>query len=643
VRLLQQAGEQHRAGQLSRADQLCSEVLQLSPASAEAMHLRGVIAGQQGDYELAVKWMRRAIRMSPQLVQAYNNLGLFLQPLARRQEAEHSFREALRRSPQYAEVHNNLANLLLASGRAEDAITHYRQAALLQPRYADAHFNLGLALQKTGEVRGASESLRKAVALRPGWAAARQALAVAEYALGDVDAAQISFQKALAIEPRLPEAHNGLGNVCFAQGRLAEALAFYDDAIRLDPDCVEAYQNRGLIREELDQPSAALCDYQTAADARPGFMPALLGMARVHQARGEFLQAEALYRRVIAQDDGNVDAYVGLLGCKRIEERDRPVLEQMASLLDPDLPAEKQALLHGALGRAYDRLEEYPRAFEHFAAAKNTRPRDVFDRRAHADDITARIKFYCEPAPVAARRVACSSELPVFVVGMPRSGTTLVEQILAGHPQIATVGESPFWARYESEMYGTGWHRFDQAADEDAGRHYVQMMTATNPSALRVVDKLTTNFLRLGMLVDALPGARVVHCCRNPLDTCLSVYFTQFRGGHPYAADLADIGFYYREYNRLMAHWRSILPDDALYKVQYEQLVTDVEHTARRLIDFLGLPWNEQCLAFQHNSTAIRTASKWQVRQPVYTHSMDRWRHYRRFIGPLMDELGVLT
>lgn len=633
-RLLQQALGSHRRGDLAAADKACIDVLRLNPRNAEAMHLRGVIAGQQGAFERAIAWLGQATKLKPTMVQAHNNLGLFLQPLGRNNEAEASLREALRLAPDDPQAHNNLANLLVATARAGEAVGHYRRAIALNSEYAEAHFNLGLALQHANAVQESVLALRRAIVLRPKWAAAHQGLGVSLQMQGRLAEAEMAFQEALAIEPNAPATHNGLGNVRLAQTRVSDAIACYTKAIDLNTTYAEAFQNRGVAHEELDEPAIALRDYEMALELSPGSVEAMLGIARVHQTQGEFSAAESIYTAVIAAHKDAVDAYVGLVGGKRITDDDRPLLVSMEALLNTALSSGKRAALQGALGKAYDALGDYDKAFTHFAAAKRARSSVMtFDRAAHAAKIDAIIESDRRARRSTTLSAAGASELPVFVVGMPRSGTTLVAQILAAHPRIEEVGESPFWARHASDVQ----RRAGGEADRLAAERYIRMISAKAPDAWRVVDKLTTNFMRLGTICSVLPRARVIHCTRNPLDTCLSVYFTQFRSGHSYSADLDDIAFYYRHYLKLMAHWRATLSRETFHEVRYESLVVDVRITAQAMVKSIGLDWNEQCLAFADNNKAVRTASKWQVRQPVYRHSVNRWRHYQRFIGPLLS------
>jgi hypothetical protein len=246
------------------------------------------------------------------------------------------------------------------------------------------------------------------------------------------------------------------------------------------------------------------------------------------------------------------------------------------------------------------------------------------------------IGFYTTEWLGRARPHASESSRPVFIVGMPRSGTTLAEQILAAHPEVLGAGELSSWLSASAKFISSVRTETDQSILEKLAGDYLRLLEAQSASASRVVDKLPTNFLSLGLIHAAFPNARILHMCRNPIDTCLSIYFQDFHNAHAYASDLANLAHYYREYRRLMNHWRATLPAGVLLDVPYEKLTTDPEGWGRRMLEFLGLRWDPQCLDFRHSSRSILTFSKWQARQKIHNASVERWRNYQQFIEPLL-------
>jgi tetratricopeptide (TPR) repeat protein len=296
-----------------------------------------------------------------------------------------------------------------------------------------------------------------------------------------------------------------------------------------------------------------------------------------------------------------------------------------------------RALLHFALGKIFDDLADYETAIRHFDEANRLkRAEQVFDESNLAAVVDRSIGAF----PKEEVNVASESELPILIVGMPRSGTTLTEQILASHPQVAAGGELDFWLRRTDRIWNQSADQRDPAAGRDAIRDYLALLTNISPAApVRVTDKMPSNFLHLGLVHGLFPNARIIHCRRNPVDTALSIYFTHFARTHEFANSRNGIVLYYREYQRLMAHWRRVLPPDRFIEIDYERLITDQEGISRRLVAFCGLEWDDACLDFHNTRRRIGTASAWQARQPLYRSSVERWRHYQPWLGEFRELL----
>jgi hypothetical protein len=269
--------------------------------------------------------------------------------------------------------------------------------------------------------------------------------------------------------------------------------------------------------------------------------------------------------------------------------------------------------------------------------ARRSRPR--YERAEVTQRVTRTLAAFDRHALAALRPGGIASELPVFVVGMTRSGTSLTEQILASHPQVHGAGELLYWIfAADAERAASPEQRAAMIAE--LGRAYLKGIATKARDASRVIDKLPVNFGNIGLIHAALPGARFIHLERSSLDTCLSIYFQGFSAAHPYATDFGDLAHYYHEYRRLMAHWRAVLPPRTLIEVRYEDLVDDPEGWSRRMLAHIGLPWDPRCLEFHRTDRPVLTASNWQVRQPLSRSSVERWRRYERFIGPLRMALG---
>ncbi|HEY4970797.1 MAG TPA: sulfotransferase, partial [Steroidobacteraceae bacterium] len=357
---------------------------------------------------------------------------------------------------------------------------------------------------------------------------------------------------------------------------------------------------------------------------------------------GRFDEAEDLLRKALAIDPELPEALASLATLRKMSPADSPWRDAAERVLARGLPVSHAINLHHALGKYYDDVDDRDAAFQHHRRgnelARHSRLR--YDRAEMTQRVTRTLAAFDRDVFAAALRSGgLGSERPVFVVGMPRSGTSLTEQILASHPEVHGAGELLYWIfAADAERAVTAEKR--AATIAELGRAYLKGLATQAPDASRVVDKLPVNFRNIGLIHAALPGARFIHLERNPLDTCLSIYFQGFSAAHPYATDFGDLAHYYHEYRRLMAHWRAVLPPQTLLDVRYEGLVDDPEGWSRRMLAHIGLPWDPRCLEFHRTHRPVLTASNWQVRQPISKGSVDRWRRYERFIGPLREALG---
>jgi tetratricopeptide (TPR) repeat protein len=366
-------------------------------------------------------------------------------------------------------------------------------------------------------------------------------------------------------------------------------------------------------------------------------------LAQLLSFRGMFEEAQQRLAKVVVADP---EAFRRLTNIKRMTEADRPLIDRMcARAEEPDLIAIPRISVQFALGKAFDDLGDFAQAMRHYEAGNGLKATSArLDRAglaARYNGLIARFTADKLKHAFASRKhgSAPGDELPVFVVGMPRSGSTLVEQILSSHPAVGVAGELDFWLNrqrgfYAFELEGLEWGTLSRAAED-----YLAELRAVAPGALRVVDKGLTNFELLWLLRLTFPYARIVHCRRHPVDTCLAIFFQLLGGRYDYAYDRGDLVFYYRQYERLMQHWQAVLPGDRFIEVNYEALIADQEAETRRLIAFCGLDWDDACLAPERNRRIVRTSSLWQVRQPVYKRSVARWRNYEPWLGELRELL----
>lgn len=494
-------------------------------------------------------------------------------------EAERHYRAVLEAEPDHFNALNNLAMLLFRAEKLEEALALTRKAAALDPRNVETLGNLAEMLARSGD--------------------SAQAIS--------------TFENALTLEPANARTLHRFVRVLRAQNRAEDGIPFLENAARLKPQDPEIHQMLGAL---------------------------LVGTGRTDEARRAFDIA------VTFRPNGHY--YRDLASVTRFTADNRHIPAMEAMLRDTNTPPDQAMAIQFALGKAYSDTRDYDHSFVHqLEGNRLRRAQTVYSEAAELARID-KLKAEFTADILRARAKGDSSGKPVFIVGMPRSGSTLAEQILASHPDIAAIGESPLW--HQSVTGVLGDMDFTDAArgTDDAqlraiGAAYVASAGALHPKAMRVADKMLLNFLYIGLIHMALPNARIIHLVRDPVDTCLSGFSEQFPGGPPWLFDLGELGRFYRAYAGLMTHWREALPPGVMLDVRYEDIVTDLETQARRMVAHVGLDWNAACLDFNKTRRAIWTASTDQVRKPIYRTSIGRWRPSEKYLKPLLEALGDLA
>jgi tetratricopeptide (TPR) repeat protein len=574
---------------------------------AEAHYHSANALQRLGNLAEAVAAYRRALALNPNLVEAHINMGNALRGLGALAEAAASYRRALALKPDHALVHSNLGALLRGLGQFDDAVASFRRALEIKPDFVEAHNNLGNALKD----------------------------------LGRLDEAVASYRQALVLRPDLAEVHSNLGNALMDQGRLDEAAASYRRALISKPDYVEAHTNLGIVLRLQSRAVDAEASCRRALKIHPESVAAMSLLAELHGDNGRIAEAEELFKRAIAIDPQLPQAWAGIATLRKMTSGDAGWLAEARRIAAGRLPPSQEASLRYAIGKFFDDTGDFEQAFSNYQRANEltkmyAAPYDAALQKQAIDRI---IEFFDRRWVSQVNIEANASLRPVFIVGMPRSGTTLAEQILASHPSVFGAGELPFW--------NTAWAMYTSSTLTGAAASasvlprladdYLRLLEELAPNMSRVVDKMPANFLFLGLIHVVLPKARIIHMRRNPIDTCLSIYFQRFESTHPYAHDLGDLAHNYTEYWRLMKHWRLILPSGTILEVPYEGLVDDAELWSRKMVEFIGLPWDPACLDFHQTTRTVSTFTKWQARQKITRSSVERWRHYEKFVGPLLS------
>jgi tetratricopeptide (TPR) repeat protein len=534
-----------------------------------------------------------------------------------------------------------LATQFLRAGRPADAIAPLRDAALLQPSNAIIQHDLGLACLEVGRVPDAIAALQRAVASDPRYGDAYFRLGIALEKLGDIRGAIVAYDRATKLLPSLAEAWFRAGALVHTMGYRDEAIGCFRRAAATagKTSYGRLGKARALLIEDRNQEAEQVLREALVADPENAMAYDLLG--NLLSDLGRFDEARACFERAIAIAPLLAGSYYDLVRCRPVT-RDEGLLQQMESALaTPGLEATQRHRLHLAIGKAADDLGDYALAMHHFDAADDVRRGSgSFDSAAFSIEIDHMIAR-CTPEWIArAPELGSCDATPVLIIGMPRSGTTLVEQIVSMHPEVGAGGELNFW-----NGRGAAWHRSGADGNKrpfviseflaTAAADYLGVLRAIAPTPARVTDKMPFNFLWAGLIHVAFPRAIIIHCRRAAVDTALSVHQTHFHPSLAFPTGGAELVAYFRSYQRLSDHWRRVLPADRFIEVDYEDLTRAPEPVIRRIIAACGLAWHDACLRPESNPRAVTTPSKWQTRQPIYRSSVARWRRYEPWLGPL--------
>ena len=476
--------------------------------------------------------------------------------------------------------------------------------------------------------------------IKPRHLLARNNLGVALCRLGDYREAEKQFRRAVGIQATYADAHFNLGTVLRWTGQIAESEEPLRRAVKLDAKHVQARASLGQTLILMGRLGEARQCFEKVLKLAPRHAAALCGLGQIARAEGRFAAAAALYERCLDTDAHLPAALAGLAAVRKMTRSDATWLKSAEQSVASGIPLVEEADLRFSMGKYCDDVGNFEQAFRNYERGNELQKQlaPPYDRAARTRFVDDAIRIYPREAFAAVTRGISDSALPVFVNGMMRSGTSLVEQIIASHPAARGAGELSFWndvGRRHEEAIRSRW--LDEPLRRKLADSYLQALGRIAPDARRIVDKSNFNADYLGLIHSVFPNARLIYVQRDPIDTCLSCYFQPFSTAHNFTFDLADLAHYYREHRRLVDHWRAALPAGSLLEVPYAGLVADQERWSRRILDFVGLEWDARCLDFHTTERPVLTASFWQVRQKMYKSSLGRWRHYEKFIGPLRE------
>ncbi len=622
----------------------CRRVIQLAPQHAAAHYNLGVALSCTGQHNEALAAYQAALRIDPKNTAAHTGIAAVYRTLGRLDEAESYFRLALKQEPGNSHFNNELANLLAGIGRFEEALKLSDHACQLSPQQADFHYNRGVILGHMNRSEEAIGAYRRVIALKHDHLAAYNNLGHILNETGHPDSALTYFRKVLDLSPDSARGHNNIAVALETIGQLGEAEQHYRTAIGIEPDMIEAHTHLGYLLTGSGRFDEALEIFDAAIKKSPENRSAVSGKATALEHLGQYEAAYQILKPVLATgcSDGDIAIAYSIIG-KHLGKHEDAIEVCKRALKSPHIPTKGISDMHFALGQLYDQLEDWDSAFEHFNSANCNSPQH-FDIHQYKNYITRLIAAYNSEVMGNIPRSSQNSDRPIFIIGMPRSGTSLVEQILCSHPDIFGAGELVEISNIENSLpgflgtYPDCIQNISQQLCDTLAKRYLDVLKQQSNETRHVIDKMPHNFLALGLINILFPEARVIHLLRDPRDTCISLYFQNFNAMHSYSTDQSLLGQYYCEYQRIMQHWRDTV-DIRLKEISYEDLIANQEKVTRELIEFCDLPWNKKCLSFYTSSRFVKTPSYDQVRQPLYSRSIGRWKHYERHLSSLKEAL----
>jgi len=678
-----QAMEHYQKNQLQQSVALFSRIIQAAPKHAHAHQMLGLIAFQTNQYEPAVKAMTEAVRLQPQNAQflsnfvevlrkadrtkeaiaigkravqanpsnpaTHSNLGLAYYDLEDLVEAEASQQRALALDSDFGPALNNLGSIARDNGHLDEAIEFYRTGLRANPEYSEVANNLISVLIEAESFDAARELAETQLKKTPKNTDLQRNMGRIHMFANELDSAETCFRNAISLGEEKADGYICLSQLLYEKNHPKLAILEAEKALRLEPENAAACHQVAMCKAQLGDINAGFAYYKKALELDPDMSASKIALGHLEMENGDFKAARAYFEDAAKTSKETLSAQVALARLEKMTP-DNPAFQALEAALPTadTMPAMKAAAFHYALGKSYEDLNRFDEAFENFAKGAKTKRTSIDYDPAESDRITDNIiSAFDEGALKRLRKSAITSDQPIFVVGMPRSGTTLTESILDSHQSVSGAGE----LNYLQSLFGTRKndgksdlsHVVAHMPEQDLTRNiekYVESINALAPSIPHVVDKMPANFQMIGLIHALMPNAKIIHIARNPMDTCLSCFTRIFERSQLHSYDQIELGRYFNNYVRIMNHWHQLLPECSFHTVHYENLIDDIDTEARRIIDHCGLEWDPACLEFYKGNRRVRTASVQQVRQPLYATSKEKWKKYKTHLKPLLESIG---
>ncbi len=634
------------------------------------MHLLGIVAARAGQHKIAAELMGNSVALAPHVVSYRSNLATALIELGALAEAEQTLNEALGMMPEAADLHVKLGTVSVANGDVQAGITQFRAALRINPHEPMAHFNLAETYRRQGDVDAAAKHLQAAIQANPQFAEAYNNLSGILLDKGDFLAGLHCLQRLLQLQPRSAQAYTNLGLALRVAGDTQQALICYGNAVTLDPQAPLPWYDMATLHVTSGDLVKALECIDQLQRVAPEDPRVVIGRARILERQGELTAALELIEPVYAQDPlhpAGATTYAVIQ--EQLGARQKAASAVQAVCDADDIAASETIHARFCLGQINDAMGRYEEAWESYQNGNSNRKQAQiypFDPDVMERQISQLLEWFAADRFQHYPRASLEDEMPIFIVGMPRSGTTLAEQIISSHRDVHGAGELTEISALVRSTWGDGEQASEAAntpfriVDGDGSSNglipdlqqvttdqlnglaerYLEKLRSVAGDASRVTDKMPYNFMHIPFIRMLFPKVPIIHCRRHPLDTTLSCYFQNFSAGNEYAFDLEHLGIFYRLYQRVMDRWCETV-QYPIFDLQYEDLVLDPETHTRRMLEYCGLTWDDDCMKFQQSKRMVLTASYQQVRKPIYTKSVNRWQHYRDHLSPLIQQLGT--
>ncbi|MBW1699157.1 MAG: tetratricopeptide repeat protein [Deltaproteobacteria bacterium] len=655
--LFESAFRYHQSGNLIPAEAAYQRILKNHPRHFDALHMLGVLICQKGELRQGIELLKQAVSLNPLDPTCHNNLGKALHDLGKPKEAIDCFQKAIAIHPKFTLAYCNLGNSLNAVGKAREAIEHCLKAIRLDPHCAEAHNNLGDAFYNLGKPEQAYRSYQKAITLKPDFAKAYYNLAITCDALGNKQEALLCYEKSIELKPDFASAYNDLGIIHKDMGNHEAAILCYRKAIELKPDFAAAYNNIGNLLNDSGSMEQAIESYEKAVEMKADFTEALSNLASLFEQTNQVDKAKKIIAKALRCDPQNPLANYVAARCERRQGRFARALELLQNVnLSPAISKACPGILYEK-GILYDRLGEFDKAFQCFSAANKNVAQSLLANQIDKQHYILKIEklrsnLLAERDSYVDTRPHHSDDVsPVFLMGFPRSGTTLLDQILSACVDVETLEEKPLVQTMIMEFQNQGFRypedlpRIDETLAKELKAAYERKLSEylPYPGYKTIIDKLPLNTIDLGLIYRVFPESKIIFAMRHPADVCLSCFFQNFQLNEAmiHFLELNDTAKFYHLVMSLWNEYTNKLPLN-VHVIRYEDLIRNFDAETKKLFDYLSISWNPSIRNFHAHAKArkkIATPSYHQVIEPIYNRSMYRWKKYLKHLEPIFEVL----